>query len=337
MPQENNNPQEILSQADIERLLAEVSEQQQSITVIRQGGKKDKVPIEAVQQHDFRQPSFMSANELRKLRLKHEDYAQALSARLSLYLRLECSFQLTRFQTMTFQKFTESITNPTHITLFKIQPLEGLCLLEIPPQLGGAIVDRMLGGQAQPAPVERDLSEIEIALLDQVIHIILNEWCAIWGDAVELRPMLAGHETNARFVSTGASDALALVIGLETHFGDCQETIQMGFPCLSLEPVIRQLGLTQELDSSGRLNNVKGDITWNPKLDNVKIKITAEWPGMEMLAGEIATLQPGMIIKIDPEAFNRIHVHIGSIPKFIGRVGTSSGKWAVELTEIIPS
>ena len=72
-----------------------------------------------------------------------------------------------------------SATRPTsHFS--KPSPCAGVSLLDIPSQLGVIVVDRLLGGPAQAVNLERDLSEIEGALLDQAVQIILNEWCNQW-------------------------------------------------------------------------------------------------------------------------------------------------------------
>jgi len=44
-------------------------------------------------------------------------------------------------QIISYQKFTETLTSPTHITLFKTEPLKGVGLLVMTPALGLAFVD----------------------------------------------------------------------------------------------------------------------------------------------------------------------------------------------------
>src|SRR5206468_11899724 len=102
---------------------------------------------------------------------------RALAARLSIYLRLEFSLQMSKLQTITYRKFAEALPNPTHLSLFKVEPLRGIGVLDIHPRLGLTIVDRLLGGPAHSITSDHDLSEIELALLDQAVHLILAEWC----------------------------------------------------------------------------------------------------------------------------------------------------------------
>src|SRR5258708_32883675 len=127
--------QEVLTQSEVERLLAQVTEQESSMVVHQAGGATTR-PHDAIQPYDFRNPVFLSAGELRKLRVQHEDFIEALAARLSIYLRTEFTLQMCQLETLTYQKFVETLPSQTHLTLFKVEPLRGICVLDINPRLG---------------------------------------------------------------------------------------------------------------------------------------------------------------------------------------------------------
>ncbi|HSA03464.1 MAG TPA: flagellar motor switch protein FliM, partial [Candidatus Paceibacterota bacterium] len=284
-------PEEILSQADVERLLAQVAEQETSTTIVRSDGQKTTSAGAEIQPYDFRQPAFLSAAELRKLRLRHEVFTRSLAARLSMYLRLEFGLQMSKLQTMIYQKFLDNLPNPTHLTLFKVEPMRGICILDVPPKLGITIVDRLMGGAAHSVNLERDMSDIEVALLDQVVQIILSEWCNQWAQLSELRPTVLGHENNGRFLQTASHDTVMLALTLEARVGDCLEPMQIGFPYYTLEPLVQQLNAN--IEATGRENPTvdNGGLRWNPQLNSVRVPVTAEWEGLEITARDLTQLQ----------------------------------------------
>ena len=167
-----------ISQSEVDHLLAQVGSAESSATASDLSGQTQ--PEHHPVRYDFRQPSFLSASELRKLRVRHEEFIRSLAARLSIYLRLEFGLQMSKLETLNFQKFIDGLSSPTHLTLFKLEPLRGVCLLDVPPRLGLSIVDRQLGGPAHCIDATRDLSEIEVGLLDQSVEILLSEWCNLW-------------------------------------------------------------------------------------------------------------------------------------------------------------
>src|SRR5579883_2780824 len=214
---------------------------QADCVVLTANGKRQRKQSASIRGHDFRQSGFLAPSELRRIRLRHEQFIRALAARLAIFLRLEFTVQLGKLQIVSYQKFTESLSNQTHITLFRIDPLKGVGLLILSPKLGLSLVDRLLGGAGQMPETPRDLSEIEIALTDQLATLILGEWCNHWPEMKELRPVLLGHENNSRFLQTAPPDTSMLIVTMQAGIGEQLESVQMGFPYAAVEPLMRQL------------------------------------------------------------------------------------------------
>ncbi len=306
------------------------------ILVLRSEGRTGMHPPEHIHAYDFRQPASLAPNELRKLRLRHEEFVRSLASRLSLYLRLEVSLRLSKLQTMYYQRFTEALEAPTHVTLFKAEPLKGIGLLEIPPSLGLAIVDRLLGGAARPPEESRDLTEIETALLDQIVQIILNEWSNHWQTFQDLHPVLLGHENQAQFLQTAPHDTVVACFSIETRIANFTKSIQLAFPHYMLEPIVDFLLATSISDRTVNRATDAPKPQWNSGLDDVPVGITAEWGGLQLTAKEVLGLKPGHILMLDPQVANNIRVKVASATKFQGRLGTCGTKWAVELTQPLP-
>ena len=324
-----------LSQSEVERLLSQVGSGQDVAIVVKSDGKKDKRAPETIQPYDFRQPAFLTPNELRKLRLWHEDFIRSLSERLSIYLRLEVNLKMSKLQTLVYQKFVESLPNPTYLTLFKAEPLRGICILDVPTRLGLTVVDRLLGGPAHSVNLQRDLSEIEVALLEQVIQIVLSEWCSQWNRMQDLRPVVLGHETNGRYLQTSPRDTVVLALAIEVRIGDCLEHLQLGFPYSTLEPLAALLKGSLEPGKAGSDSAADAPVAWNQNLDDVRIPITAKWLGMEVTVRDMARLRVGEVLELSAESAHQIHLDLAGLLKFVGRLGTHNNAWAVEITQVL--
>lgn len=327
----------VLSQSDVERLLSQVQEEQGKADVLTSDGRRQQRSQDSIQPYDFRQPAFLSARELRKLRLWHEEFIRSLASRLSTYLRLEVGVQMAKLQTITYQKFLEILPNPTYITLFKADPMRGVCILELPLKLGLTIVDRLLGGSAINVSGQRDMTEIEVALLDQALQIMLAEWCNHWNYEQEIRPVLLGHETNGRFLQTAASDTVMLHLSIEAHIGDCVEPIQLGFPYYTLEPLVLRMNKLLDLNAQDAESGKEPEMRWHKRLDEVVIPVTAEWLGNRMSVRELSNLKPGDTISLAAECEQHVTVRLANIRKFEGSLGTMDRQWAIQVKQILPS
>jgi len=296
-------------------------------------GTRERRKAGDIRGHDFRQSGFLAASELRRIRQRHEQFIRSLAARLAIFLRLEVSLQLAKVQIVGYQKFTESLPNPTHITLFKTDPLKGVGLLVIPPRLGLTFVDRLLGGLGQAPEEGRELTEIEIALLDQVALLMLNEWCNHWPEMRDLRSSLLGHESNSHFLQTAIPETAMIILTMNGGIGEQSEPIQLVFPYATVEPLMRLLN--PSLPGTETVPAPPARLKWNPEFDDVQVPVIAEWHGLKMSAGEITRLKVGDLLALDPACAAQVQLRLSHVAKFNGRPGTAAGKWAVQLTSNI--
>ncbi len=317
MPTENgaSNPQEVLSQSEVERVLAEVN-------------RTTEKPPEVAK--PFRQSSILPESEFRRVRARYEQFIEALSGRLSTHLRVDVSIGMTRLETATFQEFIAGTTTPSHMTLFKVEPQRGVCLLEITPRLALTFVDRLLGGPGHSVEAKDSLSEIETILFDQVTRILLSEWCAQWSDLQELRPTLLGHEIDARYLNTLPRTEVMFVLTMEIAIGDCRESARLGFPYFTIEPLLAKLAADGKTTVSQMPTSTAPK--WNQIFANVQIPVVVAFDAVDLTTRQLAALKVGDTLPLESARLAEIRVRLGETAKFVGTAGTSGQLWAVQLT-----
>jgi len=336
MADEHDNAGGFLDQSEIDRLLAQAAETPAARPVLlRADGVRGEAQASLkVEPYDFRNPAFLSEAELRRLRLLHEDFIRYLSARLSLYLRMEFGLKMAKLTTVTYGKFTESLPSPTHLTLFKVEPLVGVGILDMNPRLALTIADRLLGGRGHSVKAERYLTEIEITLIEDIVAILLEEWCGQWKLEQDLQPTLIGHENNGRFLQTSPKDAIVLALAMEASFGDCSEQIQIGVPYYTIEPIVKKMQARRQKDSAVSL--VEKAAAWQPAYDRIAMPMRAEWSAFELSLREVTSLRVGDVIELPTSICSETRLLLNGTPKFIGTVGLDTDRVAVQLTRKLP-
>jgi flagellar motor switch protein FliM len=242
---------------------------------------------------------------------------------------------MSRFETSHFQQFVEGLANPTHLTLFKLEPCRGICLLDLPLRAGLCILDRELGGPGQCLDDTRDLNRMEARLLARVVETIVSEWCAVWSDIMDLRPVLLRYENSGRFLQVHSPQITMLVVGMEIRIGDVVEQIQLSVPCRTLETLIVKLNADLDNVENSPVAALPVPPKWNPVLDEMNVKITAELATLELTANELSHLKPGDVIQIPPEMLGQIRLCLGTIPKFVGNLGRSGQRIAVKIEKAL--
>jgi len=285
--------------------------------------------------YDFRNPVFLSELELRHLRMLHEDFIRYLGARLALFLRMEIDLKMGSLTTVSYAKFTETLPNPTHLCLFKAEPLTGVGILDINPKLALTFADRLLGGRGNAVKTERYLTEIEIALLEDVTAIILEEWSNQWKNEKELHPQIIGHENNGRFLQTSPKDAVILALAIEVSFGDCSEQIQIGVPYYTIEPLVRAMQSRRQKNAV--TSQSEKTSSWQPSYDKIELPIRAEWEPFQLTLREIASLRVGDLIELPCTLIEQTRLLVNDTPLFRGTAGLDDEHIVVKLSEKLNS
>jgi hypothetical protein len=91
---------------------------------------------------------------MRVLQNLHEGFSRVLSTTLTSYLRTLIEVELVSVDQLTYNEFVMSVTNPSCIYIFQMEPLTGNAIFEINPSLVFFMIDRLFGGPGQGHAVQ---------------------------------------------------------------------------------------------------------------------------------------------------------------------------------------
>ena len=135
---------EVLSQNEIDNLLAALSTGELDVEQMQETGEKQ------VKDYDFKRPAKFSKEHLRTLEIIYEHYGRLISTNLPVYLRKNIQVTVSSSETVTFSEFTNALSNPVILGIVDFVPLNGNIIIEMAANLGFAMIDRMLGGPGVP-------------------------------------------------------------------------------------------------------------------------------------------------------------------------------------------
>lgn len=298
-----------------------------------EGNLRSDVDAASIRDYDFRNPVFLPEAELRQIRLRHQDLVRYLSARLSIFLRKDVSIELGSLESNSYRGFTESIPEPSHLVLFKVEPLFGVGVVELNPGLALHIADRMLGGRSESLQDTGYLTEIEVNLVDDAVHLLLEEWSRQWRSESEqeLKHSIIGRETNGRFLQTSPSNAVVLVAEMKAKMGDCEGAIRISVPYYTLEPLIKEMQHGRQTQSSGLA--LESGTEWRSSYNHIPVDLIAEWEATSLTVEEVLELKPGDIIELPRGIINQTRLRMENVIRFIGEAGLENGSVAVRIRE----
>lgn len=289
--------------------------------------------------YELTQRTLFNAAELRRLTADYENIRRSCAVRLAVLFRTDFELTLTSLNTPTFRQFAGEMPQPTHLTLFKVEPLRGVGVLEMTPSLALSLLDRLMGGPGTANIPTRELTEIEVALLGQITHLLTEAWCAHWKIGKELKSSLIGNENDPRFLQTSPPDSTMLVAAFDARIGDASGKIRIALPFSTIDPILQiiRAELKPPVDAPPPTATPVKPAAWNPALDHVAIPVTAELPGPQITARELQQLKVGDVLPISADAASLVQVKLGGVPRFNARLGTRDQHWAVEVLTALAS
>ncbi|MDE7405006.1 MAG: flagellar motor switch protein FliM [Lachnospiraceae bacterium] len=226
---------EVLSQSEIDNLLAALSSGELDVDQMQEPGEKQ------VKDYDFKRPAKFSKEHLRTLEIIYEHYGRLISTNLPVYLRKNIQVTVASSETVTFSEFTNALSNPVILGIVDFKPLSGNVIMELSPNLGFAMIDRMLGGQGMPLEKNRDFSEIEMTILQRLLVICMQLMREPWRNVIDINPMMERIETNAQFAQVIAPSDMIAIVSMSVKIGDVEGLMNICLPYFTLEDVMDKL------------------------------------------------------------------------------------------------
>ena len=320
---------EVLSQNEIDSLLAALSTGELDAEEIQ---KKDE---RQVRNYDFARPAKFSKEHLRTLEIIYEHYGRLLSTNLPLYLRKNVQISVVSSETVVFSEFSNALSNPAILGIVNFAPLQGTIIIELAPNLGFAMIDRMLGGQGVPIDKTRDFSEIELTILDKILVMCMQLMKEPWRNVVDIDPFLERIETNPQFAQIIAPNDMIAIVTLSIRVGDVEGLMNVCLPFFTVEDVMDKLNTKFWYSTMQEASEEDYSQYVESMIRRADVPVKAILGRSSITVDDFVNLQCGDIIRLNTLAEQEMPVYVGNIKKFMAMPGKSGDKYAVRVTSVI--
>lgn len=290
---------EVLSQEEIDNLLTAiasgVSEEKDAANSSGKPAAKRVKPV------DFNRPVRFSSSQVRAFSRIHEVMAHGFATRLSSRLAIPVRVHVASVDQLTFEEFIRSLPNPATLVRIEMEPFDGPLLVEIDRPTAFAAIDRLLGGQGEGYRTDRDLTEIESALVRWLVPDILSEMSAAWQEYSDTTPGDFRIEENPNFVNAAAPGETVLLATMETSLGDVESMINVAISYPALRPL---LGRLTEIGAPERSARRVFDIA------NLPVETTL-WSRLDFTVERLLALRPGDLIDLPELNQGILHLDAG--------------------------
>lgn len=323
---------EVLSQNEIDALLNALNAGED----IPEEGETSVQP-NAARIYDFRTANKFYREQMRTLNVVFDSFSYLLTNKLTGLLHTVCSVEVISVEEQSFGEFNNSLPTPVILGVIDMSPFQGSLLMELSSSLVYALISRLFGGEADYSQNDKSFTEIEMSLVENIMHQMMGVMKDAWGKIVSVDPVIKTIESSSQFTQIAAMNEPAAIVTMNAKIDDIEGIIGMCIPHYAIQPVAKQLSTVNwtlaETQKQGKNQNQEKTI--EEQLQNTYVSIGATFSETTTQLGEILNMQIGDIICLDHPIKECVNLDVESIPKFKGVIGTHHHKYAVQIAEII--
>lgn len=320
---------EVLSQNEIDNLLAALSAGELDVDQMQESEEKQ------VKDYDFKRPTKFSKEHLRTLEIIFEHYSRLISTNLPVYLRKNVQVSVASSETVTFNEFTNALSNPVILGIINFSPLNGQIIVDLATNLGYAMLDRMLGGSGAPLEKSRDFSEIELTIIQKILIMFTQLMRDPWKNVIDISPVLQRLETNPQFAQVIAPNDMIAIVTLNMKIGDVEGFMNICLPFFTLEDVMDKLNTKYWFSTMQENHDENYEEYIESLIRKVDIPIRAVLGKTTVSVSDFMGLQIGDCIRLDSRVDEDMNIYVGNIKKFTALPGTDKDSYAVRITSVI--
>lgn len=320
---------DVLSQNEIDALLKQLSSGELDVEEMTDDSSLK------IKEYDFARPAKFSKEHLRTLEIIFEHFGRLISSNFPAYLRKNVQVDVMNSEAVTYSEFSNALLNPALLGIVNFAPLNGSIIIELAPNLGFTIIDRMLGGLGEPLDKSRDFSEIELSVLERIFTIFVDLLREPWRNVIELHPRLERIETNSQFAQIISPSEMIAIVTINITIGDVQGLMNVCLPFITLEDIMDKLNTKYWFSTMQSKDEQAYNEYIEAAINKAQIPIKAILGKSTISVMDFINLQMGDIVRLDSHVDEELDVYVGNIVKFKALPGTGSDGYAVKVTEVI--
>lgn len=325
---------DVLTQAQIDEMLKSVAAGAAPVVT-----KTEEVKIK---EYDFRAPKKFTKEQIKVLDSIFENYARLMSSYMTGLLRLYCRVSLINIEEQRYSEFNNAL--PDYVMMGMVdmgiandEVSETNVIVQVSNAITYTMIDRLLGGKGEYRDVNRDFTEIEITIMNDVMSSLAGLLQEPWSTHIELYPKLIGIETNSRVVQTIGHEDTVIIVALEVEINGVKSIISVCIPAINLDEImgkfIPRYSSSKRKTDAGREAERRDSIMTG--ISGTDLDITAILGEINLDLYEVLTLQVNDVIPLGKNINSNVEVRVGGKPWFDGKMGTYNNKKAIMIDNFI--
>ncbi len=284
--------------------------------------------------YDFRRPNRISKEHMRGLRQIHETFTREIPRVWGPLLRAGGQVKIVSMEQTIYDEYRNHLSPHNFLCTVSMPPLEGEIAFQIDLDPSFIIIDRLLGGPGTGLKRGRELTPLELNILQRVIAALLPTWREAWLSIIHIEPAINRTLSSTEFLQLTTINESVLVTTFQARFLNTDIEMSVCIPYTVIAPIMPRFTANENMPG-----HIMGDETEHERLmrqmRHMSVAVAARLGSAPIPIADLVKLELGDVIRLDVPTDGMAMLHIGDKPYFIARPGLSNGNLAVQITEVI--
>lgn len=289
----------------------------------------------AITKYDFSKPSKFAKNHIAGFRNIYEYFCKTSSIILETLLRSEVVVEISNIKEMPYEGYIKTLKDPVAIGVIRAQELQGDILMEFPPNIAFEIIDKTLGGNVDAKPTERNLTEIEAAIIYNLMKNLMTPLKEAWGQAYNISPIVEKFFTTTKLINMTRLNDTIIMIEIKVAVGNEVGVMRFCIPYETIKVIINKIDIKSWLFTEVEPNSPEKVRKIEEKLELSKVELQVVLGETKLKLSDIKDLQPGDVIALNTNIKAELPVFIDGVKRYKARPGTKNKKLAIRITETL--
>lgn len=323
---------EVLSQNQIDALLKSINSGETVDTPEDSGDSR-------VKEYDFYSPKKFTKEQLRTLDSLHENMSRLIASYFSGILRVFSDVTVMQVEEMRYYEYNNALPDAALIGLVDLKPAnvnlpDSTLMLDMSNNLSFFLIDRLLGGPGGGSVLDRDFTDIELAIMKNVYLKVTDYMMESWRDHLDIAGELTSLETNPRLIQVFAPEDIVVIAVLNVKLRDMEGTLSVCIPAIGLEAYFGEFtskyARISHKMSNERLDKLRRELI-QETLAESDLVLKAVFDETTMNVADALRLRVGDVIPLAKPLDAEVKIEVDSVPWFTAKLGSSRQRKAFKI------
>ncbi|MCL2468324.1 MAG: flagellar motor switch protein FliM [Micrococcales bacterium] len=286
------------------------------------------------QSYDFRRPLTLGRDTARRLEMGFERFARMWATQLSSRLREPCSVVHDGLSLRTYDDYVSTLPNPTVLVLCQVDATRQAGMAQFPIPCALVWVDYMFGGSGLGDERERELTDIELVVVRDLMQRALDDLSYSFSSLVPLAVTVRSVQYNPQFVqATSAADPV-IVASFTLAVGQRSDTATLMMPAdlMLVEPTSDDMDADRAADLA-RTRRVARE-RLEHLVQSVPVDVAVQFAPVVVHPRDVVGLCVGDVLPLEHPATRPLDVVVDGVVLAHAAAGSHGSRLACQIVSV---